>query len=180
MVSSRNLIDPATAAMLTERRPDPEYRRDAPPLPAAAPEYLPRYGVSVRSPSGQRRSLWAPFFTSLYRLTVDDGCAGTGRAALSLSQTGMQLVIGSLPSSIPTPGAKVMEGNASEWQVMGQHPPGATSTQHIANGVHNLPTGVLDGSTARFGLGQQGFQQLPLPVAEVAGISRSCHASRLR
>ena len=85
-----------------------------------------------------------------------------------------------LPGAITTPGAKVMEHDAPRWQVVGQHPPGATSAQHVADGVDDLPPGVGDGSAARFGRWQQGLEQLPFSVAEVAGIRWSFHTPKLR
>ena len=63
---------PAAGSVPTGRRPGPECRRDALPPPAAAPGYPPRCGVCGPSPSCQRRSLWAPFFTGLHRLAIDD------------------------------------------------------------------------------------------------------------
>ena len=140
------------------------------PPPAAAPGYPPRCGACGPSPSCPRRNLWAPFFRGLHRLAVDDGRAGTGLATLSLAQLGVQDVMYPLPGAITTPGTEVMEHDAPRRQVVGQHPPGATSAQHVADGVDDLPTGVGDGSAARFGRWQQGLEQLPFSVAEVAGI----------
>ena len=85
-----------------------------------------------------------------------------------------------LPGAITTPGPEVVEDNAPRWQVVGQHPPGAPSAQHVADGVDDLPTRVGDRSAARFGRWQQWFQQLPFSVAEVAGIGWSFHAPTLR
>ena len=101
--------DPTSAARPVGRRLGPEHWPDAPPPPAATPGYPPQYAVFAPLPSCQRRSPLAPFFTTLYRLTIDDGCAGAGRAPLALSQTGMQRVIGALPGSVPTPGTEVVE-----------------------------------------------------------------------
>ena len=85
-----------------------------------------------------------------------------------------------LPGAITTPGTEVVEHDAPRRQVVGQHPPGAPSAQHVADGVDDLPTRVGDGSAARFGRWQQWFQQLPFSVAEVAGIGWSFHAPTLR
>ena len=171
---------PAVGPAPTGRRPGPECRPDALPPPAAAPGYPPRCGACGPSPSCRRRSLWAPFFRGLHRLAVDDGRAGTGLATLSLAQLGVQDAMYPLPGAITTPGAKVMEHDAPRWQVVGQHPPGATSAQHVADGVDDLPPGVGDGSAARFGRWQQGLEQLPFSVAEVAGIRWSFHTPKLR
>ena len=152
------------------RRPGPVYRQGALPPPAAVPGYPLRYDVCGPLPSCRRRSLWAPFFRGLHRLTVDDGRAGTGLATLGLPQLGVQDAMYPLPGAITTPGPEVVEDNAPRWQVVGQHPPGAPSAQHVADGVDDLPTRVGDRSAARFGRWQQWFQQLPFSVAEVAGI----------
>ncbi len=86
----------------------------------------------------------------------------------------------SLPGSVPAPSAEVMKGSAPRWQVMRQHPPRASGAQHIADGIHHLPAGVLDGTAAGFGRRQQRFQQLPLPVVQVGGVIWSVHTPRLR
>ena len=100
---------PAAGSVPTGRRPGPECRRDALPPRAAVPGYPPRCGVCGPSPSCRRRSLWAPFFRGLHRLTVDDGRAGTGLATLSLAQLGVQDAMYPLPGAITTPGPEVVE-----------------------------------------------------------------------
>ena len=172
--------DPPGVPIPTEHRRDPECRRDALPPPAAAPEYPPQCDVCVPLPAGPRRNLAAPFFGGLHRLAVNDGSAGTGCPTLGLSQVGKEGVVGPLPGPILTPGAEVMEDNAPRWQVVGQHPPGATGAQHVANGVYDLAPRVLDRPTAGFGRRQQRFQQLPLFVVQIAGVNRSLHATTLR
>ena len=63
---------------------------------------------------------------------------------------------------------------------MGQHPPGATGAQYVADGVDYLPPRVGYRPPARLGRRQQGFQQLPFSVAEVAGVSCSVHLPTLQ
>ena len=157
----------------------PVHLRGAPPLPAAVPGYPPRCAACARSPVCRRRTLWAPFFRGLDRLAVDDRRAGTGLAALSLSQRGVQGVVGPLPSSVATPGAEVVEDDAPGRQVVGQHSPGAAGAQNVADGVDDLPPGVGDRPSARFGRWQQGFPKLPFPVADVAGVDSSFHTPTL-
>ena len=149
---------PTVGSAPAGRRPG-VYRQGALPPPAAAPGCPPRCGVCGPSPSCRRRPE-APFFRGLHRLTVDDGRAGTGLATLGLAQLGVQGVM-CLPGAITTPSPEVVEDNAPGRQVMGQHPPGASSAQHVADGVDDLPPGVGDGSAARSGRWQQWFQQLP-------------------
>ena len=173
-------IDPPTAVIPTERRPGPECRPDAPPLPAAVPGYPLRCGVFAPLPSCQRRSLGAPFFSGLHRLAVDDGRTRCGLATLRLPQHDMQLVVGPPPSSVPTPSAEIMEGDTPRRQVMGEHPPGAAGAQHVTDGVYDLAPRILDRTPTRFGWGQQWLQQPPLSITEVAGISRSFHVPTLR
>ena len=167
--------DPTVVPAPTRRRPGPEYRRDAPPPPTAVPGCPPRCGVCAPSPSWRRRSLWAPFFSGLHRLAVDDGRTGAALPTLGLSQRGMQCVMRPFPDAITTPGAEIMGHDAPGRQVMRQHPPGTTGAQHIADGVDYLPPRVRDRPTAPFGRWQQRFQQLPFSIAEVAGISSSVH-----
>ena len=162
------------------RRPDPECWPDAPPLPAKAPGYPPQYAVCGPSPSCPHRNPLAPLFRSLYRLAVNDRCAGADPASFGLTAPVPQSVMRPLPASIPAPSSKVMESSAPGWQVMRQHPPRAPGAQYIADGVHHLPARVLDGTAAGFGRRQQWFQQLPLPVVQVGRISWSIHAPRLR
>ena len=50
----------------------------------------------------------------------------------------------------------VMEDNAPRWQVVGQHPPGATGAQHVANGVYDLAPGYLTGRPPGLGGGNSG------------------------
>ena len=173
-------IDPPAVVVPAGRRLDPECRPDAPPPPAAVPGYPLRCGVFALSPSCLRRTLWAPFFSGFHRLAVDDGRTGCGLAALSLPQHGMQRVVGSLPSSIPAPSTEIMECGAPQRQVVGEHPPRAASAQHVADGVDDLAPRILDRPPSRFGWRQQRFQKLPLPVADIASISRSFHASTLQ
>lgn len=76
-----------------------------------------------------------------------------------------------------------MQDDAPRRQVMGQSAsggPGAAGAQHVANGVDDLPSGVGDRPTTRFGGRQQGFKQLPFSVAEIAGISWSFHTTTLQ
>ena len=169
---------PTAVPAPTGRRPGPEYRRDAPPLPTAVPGCPPLCGTCAPSPSWPRRSLWAPF-PGLHRLAVDDGRAGAGLPALGLSQLGMQCVMRPLPGAITTPGAEVMEHDAPRRPVMRQHPPGATGAQHVADGVDYLLTTVRD-RRRPLGRWQQRFQQLPFSVAKVAGKGGSFHSPTLR
>ena len=168
-------VGPAPAG----RRPGPVYWRDAPPQPAAVPGCPPRCAACARLPVCQRRNLWAPFFCSLHRLAVNDGSAGTGLATLSLSQCGVQGVVPPLPGSVPAPSAEVVEDDAPGREVVGQHPPRTPGAQYVADGVDDLLTGILDRSPTRLGWRQQRFQQLPLPRAEVAGITCSFHTPTL-
>ena len=98
---------------------------------------------------------------------------GCGLAALSLPQHGMQRVVDSLPGSIPAPSTEVMECGAPRRQVVGEHPPRAAGAQQVAYGVDDLAPRILDRPPSRFGWRQQRFQKLPLPVADIASISRS-------
>ena len=119
-------IAPADAPTPAWRRPGLECCPDAPPLPATAPGYRPLCGACAPSPSCPHRNPWAPLFGSLYRLAVDDRCAGAGLAALGLTGPGPQGVMRSLPGSVPAPSAEVMKGSAPRWQVIGsirqEHP----------------------------------------------------------
>ena len=173
-------IAPPCPVIPAWRRSGPVCWPDAPPLPATAPGYRPLCGACAPLPSCPHRNLWAPLFGSLYRLAVDDSCARAGPASPDLTGPGPQGVMGPLPGSVPAPSAEVMEGGAPGWQVMRQHPPRASGAQHIADGVHHLPSRVLDGTAAGFGWRQQRPQQLPLPVVQVGGISWPFHAPRLR
>ena len=171
---------PTVGSAPAGRRPGPVYRQGALPPPAAVPRYPPRCGACGPSPSCRRRNPEAPFFRGLHRLTVDDGRAGTGLATLGLAQLGVQGVMCPLPGAITTPSPEVVEHGAPRRQVMGQHPPGAPSAQHVADGVDDLPPGVGDRSAARSGRWQPGLEQLPFAVAEVAGIGWSFHTPTLR
>ncbi len=100
---------------------------------------------------------------------------GTGLPAPGLPQHRVEPVLGPLPASLPAPGAEVMEDDAPRRQVMGQHPPRATAAKYAADGVDRLPAGILERPAARSGRRQQGFQPLPFPAAEAAGIGCSVH-----
>ena len=63
---------------------------------------------------------------------------------------------------------------------MGQHPPSAAGTQHVANSIDYLQAGIRDRPSAGFGRRQNGFQQLPLLSTEVARIGWSSYTSKLR
>ena len=156
---------PTDGSVPTERRPGLERWRDALLPPTAVPGCPPRCGACDPLPSFQRRNLWAPFFRSFHRLAINDGRAGTGLATLSLPQGGVQRAVGPLPGAITTPGTEVVEDDAPGRQVMGEHSPGASSAQYIADGVDDLPTGIGDRPATRLGRRQQRFQQLPFSVA---------------
>ena len=170
---------PSIGPAPTGRRPGLVYLLDAPPPPTAVPGCPPRCVTCARLPVYQRRSLWAPFFCGFHRLAVDDGSAGTGLTTLSLSQCGVQGIVRPLPGSVPAPGAEVVEYDTPRRQVVGQHPPRTPGAQYVADGVHDLPAGILERPAARLGRWQQGFQKLPLPSAEVAGITCSFHTPTL-
>ena len=149
-------------------------------LPTADLEYPPRYAAYVPSPSCPRRSPEAPFFRGLYALAVDNRPAGTGLAAQGLPDPGEQGVMDSRPGSIPPPNPEVVVDQLPRWQVVGQQTPGTAGSQHIPDGIHHLPAGILGWTATRLDRGYQGFQNPPLGIRHICGINCSVHGPSLR
>ena len=80
-----------------------------------------------------------------------------------------------LPDAVPLPSPVVVKDDAVRRQVVGQHTPGGAGAEDVADGVDDFPAVVFDGSSAGFGRRQQGFQELPFGVVEVAGVGCTVH-----
>ena len=126
-----------------------------------------------------RHSRVAPFFSGLHRLAVDDGRAGCGLSACCFPNLGPQGLFYPLPCLVISPVAEVPSDRAPRWQVVRQQTPGTTGAQHVPDGIHHLPAGVLGGPATRLHRRNQGFQNLPLGLRQIRGINCSAHASSL-
>jgi len=82
---------------------------------------------------------------------------------------------------VPSPVASVfpvviMDGRPGR-KVVGQHPPRAAGTHQIQDGVNHLTQISAARSSARFGWWQQGFNQFPLLIRQIAWVIFSVHIS---
>ena len=94
-------------------------------------------------------------------------------AAFALPQLLTQGSVDLRPDARLTPSAVVMKDNAIRREVVGQQAPGGAGAQDIEDGVDDFPAGILDRASAGLGRRQQGFQEPPFGVGEVAGVRQS-------
>ena len=120
-----------------------------PPLTADL-GYPPLYAACVPSPSCPHRTLWAPFFRGLHRLTVNYGTAGTGLTAQVAPHSGTQGIMDLLPSAIPPPGPEVVVDRLPGRQVMRQQTPSTAGAQNVPDAIYHLTAGILGRAPARF------------------------------
>jgi hypothetical protein len=60
-----------------------------------------------------------------------------------------------LRDSVQSPAPKPVVDRGPWWEVVGQHPPGATPSDHVEDGVENLPEGMLARPATRIARRQQ-------------------------
>ena len=153
------------------------YWRHEPPLPAAIPWCPPRCVVCVPLPSCPRRNPEAPFFRGLHRPAVNDGRAGRSLPSRRFPNPLPQGPFNPLPSAVIPPVAEVPPHRPPWWEVVGQHPPGDATTQHVQDAVDHLAQvcgpGMASGGVGR----QQRLQLLPLSIGQIAGMRFSIHAT---
>jgi len=88
-------------------------------------------------------------------------------------------IVNALPQSRLSPLVEVVEDGLVIGEVVGQQFPRSTRTQLIEDGVEDLS--AIHGRSSSFfgaglGLGDQGFQTLPLLVGQVGRVWLACHA----
>ena len=111
----------------------------------------------------------------LHGLAVDDGGAGAFVSAGLVPDLGPQGVLDRLPRAIATP-LPIVEMDRSPWgKVVGKHPPLDAAADEIEDGVEDFAP--VDGlrPPSRFGLGNQGLDQLPLGIGQIGGVFCASH-----
>ena len=100
-------------------------------------------------------------------------------AALALPQLLAQGIVDLPPNARFAPSAIVVKDDAIRREIVGQQTPGGAGAQGIEDGVDDFPAGILDGASAGLGRRQQGFQEPPFGVGEVAGVRQWVHGAIL-
>jgi len=85
-----------------------------------------------------------------------------------------------LPCSIAAETPVVVMNRAPRGEILGQHPPGATASYNVHYTVDDFSHIDSARPAARFRRGDQRFDDVPLLVAEVAGVSLGLHVALLQ
>jgi len=103
-------------------------------------------------------------------LGIDDAGRGPWLLARLLAGLGIQGVMDPLPQAIVPPAVELRRDGAPGGEVVGQLSPLASGPQDVEDGVEEVPP-VHGGRAAdSLGLGQQGPQEVPLTVGQVAQV----------
>ncbi len=111
----------------------------------------------------------------LHGLAVDDGGAGAFVSAGLVPDLGPQGVLDRLPRAIATPLPIVVMDRSPWGKVVGKHPPLDAAADEIEDGVEDFAP--VDGlrPPSRFGLGNQGLDQLLLGIGQIGGVFCASH-----
>src|SRR5260370_41638221 len=112
------------------------------------------------------------------RLPADAGGAGRAFAALASPNLFAQNVVNLFQRAIVSPLVEVAPDGTFGRQVLGQEPPLAARPQDIKDRVENLSHRGLAGPATRIHR-DQGLDQGPLLIREVAGIASCFHPNEL-
>jgi hypothetical protein len=130
-----------------------------------------RYGVCGRRSSCPVDATGAAGRRSLDRLTVDHAGAGLMFAPLSFAVDHQCNVMDGLeqqpPHEPPEPPVDCLPGR----KVDRQHPPFAIRTNHVSDGIEDLPKIPLSPPARCAGRWHQRFHRRPFRIGQVAGIS---------
>src|SRR5665811_1442745 len=96
---------------------------------------------------------------------------GTGLRRSSLTRTRAQRIVNTIKGAVLAPVAEVPVHGLPRREVLGQHPPRSARPHVIQDRVDDLTLGVLDRTTPGTRLGQQPFDQLPLPIGQIRRIA---------
>ena len=105
----------------------------------------------------------------LHGLAVDDGGAGAFVPAGLVPDLGPQGVLDRLPRAIATPLPIVVMDRSPWGKVVGKHPPLDAAADEIKMALRISPVDGLR-PPSRFGLGNQGLDQLPLGIGQIGGV----------
>src|SRR4051812_50044088 len=111
----------------------------------------------------------------LDRLAVDAPSRGGGVPARLAADLGSEGVVEGRPGAVVTPADEVVVDGPPGREVVGQGPPGAAVAVAVEDGVDDLAEAVLAWPTEGLGPGEQGLEDRPLGVGQVARIGLGFH-----
>jgi len=118
---------------------------------------------------------------SLDRLAVEDGRRRCGLLTGLSTHSSVQGVVNAQPQAVATPTREIGGHGAPRREVVRQLPPLAAGALQVEDGVENTAVIQAASSATFVGFGQQGLNQGPLGIREIAGIGwRLAHAHILR
>src|SRR5947209_5814591 len=108
-------------------------------------------------------------------LAIQNGPTGLNVTSFSLTQLCSQGIIDDLPESTASPGVIIVGNCSIRREIARQIPPCAATAIQRENGVEDFPPAIFDFPTQLFRSWQQWFDQLPLQITQVTGVSFSHH-----
>ena len=106
----------------------------------------------------------------VHRLAIDAG-GGSGRIGfLGAADFGTKGIVNAFPCAILLPRLEVAPDGAFGRKILGQVSPGATGSQDVENGIHDITHVRCARSSASGSRGQKWFDQRPLGIRHVAGV----------
>src|SRR5215210_7362327 len=79
-----------------------------------------------------------------------------------------------LPGAVHAPSPEVVVGGLPrQGEVVREQAPSTSASEHVEDGVQYLARLVSSGTSARFGSGNEGFEDLPFVIAEVSSVGAS-------
>ena len=151
----------------------PKYRSVVPFLPPRIYKWMPynpKTGIAAVIPT------FSLHFSGFDTLAVDDRRAGFDFTACCLAHTPTQSIVYGFPDAFLAPGVEVTIDRLPRGKVVGQHAPGATTSQDIENGIDDFPHINASATTSRFGWWNERFQDEMLNIGQITGICFSVHA----
>src|SRR5262249_31450639 len=111
---------------------------------------------------------------AVHRLAVDAGGRPRPAGALGFTDPVAQPVVGGPQGAVVPPGVEVAPDGALGREVVGQVAPLAAGAQQVQDGVQDVTHRRLAGAASGVH-GDQGLDQGPLLVGQVAGVSLGSH-----
>lgn len=115
---------------------------------------------------------WAAALGRLGALTIDHPGTWAGLAPFDLARSHHQQVIDRLPQATVAPGVEIALNRRERREILGQHPPLATTCCHVEDRVHNLAQVGAARPAARLRGRQQRLDQCPLACPQIAWITQ--------
>src|SRR3979411_1544407 len=131
--------------------------------------FLPLIFLPASYPCG---SMHAPFFCAFHALAVDDG---GGRASFPLglfSTLLIERVMNSFQCTVIGPQIEVVVDRAFRWQIFRDRAPLTAGRENVHEAIHYFPHDHPAFPTASLARGDQGVDQCPFVIGQIARISQ--------